>query len=245
MLNLIKMERYQLFRNRIYQISTLAVFVLGFLMADTYLIDSPGNPGSEPKTLTDIWNSMIYDSTFLLILLSCLLAFLLGQEFSCRTIDREITAGHSRSHIFAARLVVLLPAFNLPAFVYPDAGCLRELSRFGLPDGGIFLQTVLRTLVYSLLQNSAFFLLPLLCCFRLRDMAKSVAAAALVTFTLALYLGYGMMLGFPVRFLPTFQIREAVVLSDWFYPEGLMVALIWYAVLIPAAWGAFRRCELK
>ena len=27
--------------------------------------------------------------------------------------------------------------------------------------------------------------------------------------------------------------------------EGLMVALIWYAVLIPAAWGAFRRCELK
>lgn len=30
MLNLIKMERYQLFRNRIYQISTLAVFVLGF-----------------------------------------------------------------------------------------------------------------------------------------------------------------------------------------------------------------------
>ena len=54
-----------------------------------------------------------------------------------------------------------------------------------------------------------------------------------------------MMLGFPVRFLPTFQIREAVVLSDWFYPEGLMVALIWYAVLIPAAWGAFRRCELK
>ncbi|MFR9235091.1 MAG: ABC transporter permease, partial [Eisenbergiella massiliensis] len=103
MLNLIKMERYQLFRNRIYQISTLAVFVLGFLMADTYLIDSPGNPGGEPKTLTDIWNSMIYDSTFLLILLSCLLAFLLGQEFSCRTIDREITAGHSRSHIFAAR----------------------------------------------------------------------------------------------------------------------------------------------
>ena len=50
MLNLIKMERYQLFRNRIYQISTLAVFVLGFLMADTYLIDSPGNPGGEPKT---------------------------------------------------------------------------------------------------------------------------------------------------------------------------------------------------
>lgn len=72
MLNLIKMERYQLFRNRIYQISTLAVFVLGFFMADTYLIDSPGDPGGEPKTLTDIWNSMIYDSTFLLILLSCL-----------------------------------------------------------------------------------------------------------------------------------------------------------------------------
>ena len=33
MLNLIKMERYQLFRNRIYQISTLAGFVLGFLLA--------------------------------------------------------------------------------------------------------------------------------------------------------------------------------------------------------------------
>lgn len=49
MLNLIKMERYQLFRNRIYQISTLAVFVLGFLMADTYLIDSPGNRAASQK----------------------------------------------------------------------------------------------------------------------------------------------------------------------------------------------------
>ena len=146
MLNLIKMERYQLFRNRIYQISTLAVFALGFLMADTYLIDSPGNPGSEPKTLTDIWNSMIYDSTFLLILLSCLLAFLLGQEFSCRTIDREITAVHSCSHIFAATLVVLPPAFNLPAFVYQAAGCPREPYRFGSPAGGLFHQTVLTTL---------------------------------------------------------------------------------------------------
>lgn len=245
MINLIKMEKYQLFRNRIYWISTLVVSVLGFLMADTYLSDSPRAPGGVAATLTDIWNGMVYDSTFLLILLSCLLAFLMGQEFSCRTIDREITAGNARFHIFASKLVVLLPAFNLPAFLYPAAGCLRELSRFGLPDGGIFLQTVLRTMVYSLLQNSAFFLLPLLCCFWLRDMAKSVAAAALITFTLALYLGYGMLLGLPVRFLPTFQIREAIVLSKWLYPEGLAVALIWYAVLIPAAWGAFRKCELK
>ena len=102
MLNLIKMERYKLFRNRIDQLSTLAVFALGFLMADTYLIDFLGNSGSEPITLTYIWNIMIYASTFLLNLLSCLLAFLLFQEFSCWTIVRELPVFFSRSHIFFA-----------------------------------------------------------------------------------------------------------------------------------------------
>ena len=69
MLNLIKMERYQLFRNRIYQISTLAVSFLVFLWRIPILL-IPRESRRRAKTLTDIWNSMIYDSTFLLILLS-------------------------------------------------------------------------------------------------------------------------------------------------------------------------------
>lgn len=31
---------------------------------------------------------------------------------------------------------VYLVAFNLMAFVYPIAGCLREYTRFGLADAG-------------------------------------------------------------------------------------------------------------
>ena len=81
-------------------------------------------------------NGMVYDSTFLLIIISSILALILGQEFSSRTIDLEVNAGHSRKTIFFAKVISYLIAFNIMALVYPVAGCIRESVRFGITEAG-------------------------------------------------------------------------------------------------------------
>ena len=99
MSNLIKMERYQFLHNRLYLTGILGVFLLGFFTAETYVPEVMGPAGGAAESLTDIFNGMVYDSTFLLIFISCILALILGQEFSWRTVSQEVSSGHALSLI--------------------------------------------------------------------------------------------------------------------------------------------------
>ena len=139
MSNLLKMERYQLSHNFLYWCGVVGIFLIGFFTAETYVPEVMGPTGGAATSLADIFNGMVYDSTFLLILMSSILALILGQEFSCRTVDLEITAGHSRKAIFFSKVITYLIAFNVMALVYPIAGCIREFFRFGFIDGGNFI----------------------------------------------------------------------------------------------------------
>lgn len=243
--NLLKMERYQLCRHRLYWYGMAGVFLLGFFTADTYVSDLMGTAQKEAASLSDIFNGMIYDSTFLMIIISGLLAFVLGQEFSNRTVNLEIYAGYSRKSIFISKLFIYLPAFNIMALVYPAAGCLRELPNFGFGQGLDFLKNAVMGGVYSCLFNSAVFLIAVLFCFWLKSAVKAAAAASAVTFVLSLYLGYGLMLKLPVSFLPIYQIREAVCSTAFFLPYGILVGTVWTAALIWVSWRSFVRCDLK
>ena len=196
------MERFHLFHNRTYWLSAFLIFMLGFITADTYVSELFGPEERIASSLGDVFNGMVYDSTFLLIIISCVLALILGQEFSFRTIHQEISAGHSRLMVFISKTTVYLSAFNLLALVYPTAGCIREFSRFGLSDPGSFFYALAKAAFNSFLLNSSVFLIPVLCCFGLKSMTKALSVTALVTFVSSLYLGYGMMLKLPVRFLP-------------------------------------------
>ena len=172
MSNLLKMERYQLFHNVIYRCGAAA-------------------------SLADIFNGMVYDSTFLLIFASGILALILGQEFSCRTIGLEISAGHSRKEVFAGKVISCVTAFDIMAIIYPIAGCIREYPRFGIAEPGLFFYHVLKDVLYSFLLDSAVFLLAVFFCCCLQNAVKSAAVTAGATFVLSLYLGYGMMLHLP------------------------------------------------
>ena len=243
--NLLKMDRYQLLHNRVYWGGIITVFLVGFLTADTYLMETMGPEGAAAASLTDIFNGMVYDSTFLLIFISGILALILGEEFSWRTINQEVCSGHARIHIFSSKIIVYLTAFNLMALVYPIAGCLREYVRFGITDIAAFICNVLKTAGYSFLLNSAMLLIAIFfgCCFR--STSKAVSFTVIVLFALSLYLGYGMKLKFPISFLPIFQIREAVSAQKIVILESLSVAACWWGVLIFLSWRMFRRCELK
>ena len=129
--NLLKMEKYQLSHNIFYWCGLIGIFLIGFFTADTYVPEAMGPMGGAATSLADIFNGMVYDSTFLLIIISSILALILGQEFSSRTIDLEVNAGHSRKTIFFAKVISYLIAFNILALVYPVAGCCsgRQANR--------------------------------------------------------------------------------------------------------------------
>ncbi len=158
MSNLLKMEKYQLSHNIFYWCGMVGIFLIGFLRQKLMSPEVMGTTGGAATSLADIFNGMVYDSTFLLILMSSILALILGQEFSYRTVDLEITAGHSRKSIFFSKVITYLIAFNVMALVYPIAGCIREFFRFGFIDGGNFIYQAAKAVLYSLLfLNSATF----------------------------------------------------------------------------------------
>lgn len=245
MSNLLKMEKYQLSHNFLYWCGMAGIFFIGFFTAETYVPEAMGPTGKAAASLTDIFNGMVYDSTFLLIFMSSILALILGQEFSCRTVNLEITAGHSKKAVFFSKVVTYLTAFNIMALVYPVAGCIKEFSRFGLFDGGNFIYQASKAVLYSILLNSATFFIAIWICFSLRSSAKAIAVTAVATFVLSLYLGYGMMLKLPIAFLPTYQIREAVSSTALFQPLPILIGIIWIIALLLLSWGSFRVCELK
>lgn len=243
--NLLKMNKYQLLRNRIYLGGCMGIFLLGFLTARTYETDVLGANGGIAASLSDIFIGMVYDSTFLHIILSSLLALLLGQEFSGRTISQEVCSGHGRGKIFAGKVISYLLAFNFMLIIYPFAGCLREAFRYGSGGAGTFFYIVIRAVLYSFLLNSAVFLPAFFCCFWFRNTARAIACTAGLTFILSLYLGYGMKLGFPIAFLPAYQIRKAVGTQILFLPSCLLSAAVWIGGMLLLSWRMFRNCDLK
>ena len=100
-------------------------------------------------------------------------------------------------------------------------------------------------ILYSFVLNSAVFLIAVFCCYWFRNSSKAVAFTAGSTFALSLYLGYGMKLGFPVAFLPTFQVREAISSQAFILPGALIIGAAWIIVLIALAWNKFCKCDLK
>lgn len=156
---LLKLEKYQLLHNSIYWCGMIGIFILGFFTADTYVTEIMGSTEEIASSLADIFNGMVYDSTFLLIIMSAILALILGQEFSKRTINLEVSAGHSRKQIFTSKIISYLIAFNLMALVYPVSGCIREFGRFGVADVGMFFYNIIKAIIYSCLLNSAIFLI--------------------------------------------------------------------------------------
>jgi len=152
---LLKLEKYQLLHNSIYWCGMIGIFILGFFTADTYVTEVMGPTEEIVSSLADIFNGMVYDSTFLLIIMSAILALILGQEFSKRTINLEVSAGHSRKQIFTSKIISYLIAFNLMALVYPVSGCIREFGRFGVADVGMFFYNIIKAIIYSSITFSA------------------------------------------------------------------------------------------
>ena len=98
MLALIKMEFYQLVRNRLFYLMAGISIVFGVLMSSGYIGDT--NPFGVPMADgLSVFGGMVYDSTMWLIVIGAMSALMLGQSASDKTLALAVSAGHSLSLI--------------------------------------------------------------------------------------------------------------------------------------------------
>ena len=143
--------------------------------------------------------------------------------------------------------MVYLIAFHLMAFVYPVAGLHpRVFLGFGIARPGDFLGHCVEGifLLCSVEQCSFSYWRSVSACW-FKSMKKAVGITAGTVFALSLYLGYGMMLGLPVAFLPIYQIRVVVSTPQLWQPESILVGVVWAGVFWMMAWKIFKKSDFR
>ena len=249
MLALIKMEFYQLVRNRLFYLMAEISIIFGALMSSGYIGDT--NPFGIPMADgLSVFGGMVYDSTMWLIVIGAMSALMLGQSASDKTLALAVSAGHSRASVYFCKALVFLLAVNIVMFLYPFAGLIVTGAAHGFDKGIItepFAPYLLRVTGMVFLANCAVFSVSILLMAVFQDTAKTTACA-----TLAIILeSFGMIFFLSRRisplWLPPYMARAAVM-----YPLGipriaaiLASTLIVSVLLLGAGYVVFRCREIK
>ena len=246
--NLMQMEWYRLRVNRTCIGCVLLSIMYGLFASKSYIADL-----TIRVDAVGIFKAMVYDSTVWLVIFSAVVALLLGQEFTNRTIHMEIASGHSRMTIFSSKCLAYLAVFNLLMLLGPVVGSVR--MSFLLGWGGSWNNDavyLLREIGYSVLLNSAVFSTCLFFAFLFRDSATTVAVSMIVLFVSAMFTAYAEPMGWYeylpwLRFLPMNQIRLSLdySLTTVQSSEVIISGLAYLLIFIALSFGRFNRCELQ
>lgn len=181
MRKLLKANFSRLWRDKVFLISGVLMFLYGAALPIIHYIDNKNN--STGWT----WNSCVCSYViFAPILLSVSSAFFIGSEYSDGTMRNKLIAGHHRSHIYLANLMVSVVAGILLSIAY-----LVPYTCIGMPLLGTDKTDIWSILLYTGLNaalavafSSVFTFIAMLC----QNKAYTVAGCILLTFVL-LFMG--------------------------------------------------------
>ena len=254
--NLIKAERYKLFHNLVFWALLIGMAVLGYFSGSGYRLTYVAHNYDtiQITSFSGVFNAMVADSLIILVAVSSVLGWFVGREFSLRTVSAEVASGHSRSHIFISKTVVYLIAYNIVMLVYPLAGAIHEISYFGAGDLTNNLLNILRTGLYVLLLQSAFFLITITIAFLLRSGVKTAIVAPIVSFGIMMLFARAAEDNWPavISFLnPIYRLRESTAMGSSLSSNGLILVpaivtgIVWIATCSMIIWKNFAKSDLK
>lgn len=261
-----------LIKHRWFEIRHNPVFWLMFSACCAFALFDIGGGGFSYVTGTPMvagvtrdWKGLFMNSAAdcippLLIIGGTLAAMMLSRQFSGRTVDQEVAAGHGRIEILASECAAGFAVPGVPVLISLFAGCLCWAGRLPMPSAPeaapyfVRVAVLLLLLIFSLSSACIFFVA------LFRDTAKTTAASALfltaVCWTMAALeqplakipgTRYPSAPSLPLLLNPVFQMRH--VLSAALPPAQVLqaagVAVGWSALFLGAACCVFRRCELK
>ena len=247
-------------RDRTLWIVAVALCAFGAAYADPAdLAGMPLVPGMT-LDLQGMFVQKVADTSFAYVLVgAAAAAFMLGRQFSGRTVDLEIASGHSRAEVFAVRCATCLLVPTALTFLALAAGVLRCAGSLPAPqlEALPYLARSVLLLVpafFALVAPAALFVAVF------RDAARSTAATVVFVF-LSLW-----VMAFIMSFAPlvpgtvytndpsAFLLAHPAFLVRWLLRPDLgiaqvaaamLVCLGWMAVFLGTAWAVLRRCDLK
>ncbi|MBR4557011.1 MAG: ABC transporter permease [Clostridiales bacterium] len=254
--NLIKMERYKLFHNIFFWLLAIGMPVLGFFSGSgyrNYYLAHDSTP-IQVESFSGVFNAMVADTLVLLVAVCGLLGWLIGREFSLRTISSEVASGNKRFDIFMSKTIVYLVAFNVIMILYSLMGAISQIGYFGVGDLGNNILNILRTTVYTVIFQSVLYLIVITLAFILRSGVKTAIAGPLVAFGIMIAFCTIMTEDLPVVLNyanPMYRFREITAMGSYFSTSGiinipaLLVAVVWLGACSIIIWKNFAKSDLK
>lgn len=264
MSNLIKHRWFELRHNAIFWMTLIIccafTLIVSSLTGLHYLTDAPMVAGI-PYNFQGFFSAMTADCIFpLLIISGAFTAMMLGQQFSTRTIDQEIAAGHSRASIFASQCVIGFVVPNIAILLAIFIGCLRWSRSIPMPATITAIPYFARAVILLLLLNFSLFSACVLFVVIFRDTAKTITVSALFLLVACWTMPaleqtvpqvpgtlYTTTPSLPLLLHPAFLMRY-VLYSTLTFTQGLWsagVAVGWTILFLGGAYCVFHRCELK
>lgn len=248
MQKLIKKDLYQIKHNKVILFSLLAIVLIGIFSADGYILDLRSSHDA-----VGIFDAMVFDSTFIVILATLITSSLIGVEFRNRTINNDIYLGNPRKEIFISKIIAYLIVYNLLIVIFPVAGCIRMIPKLGFGaniTSGIL--HILKLIFYSILLNSAMYSVCIFIAFLCRDVGKTLTLSAIYILSFSLLMAYGKPAGLfdkvkILNLLPLIEIRYVVyenlaALDKFIIPISAIVLFAFFTLL---ANHMFKKAELK
>lgn len=231
MSNLLKTELYKLFHSWYFW----GIGIFNILLSSILLLDSK-------ERSSNLIMASLYNIPLLYFLIIVFIALFIGSDFSGRTLNTYITAGHKRSSIFRVKLIVsqigciIILIFPLLMHGVISQFCMKEKFIWG--DNGYTI------LLVTLLAMITMCTLPIFLAFIFRDMGRTLAISMVLFFVMIFFMNseYAQTI---IKILPMGQLRLISLQKFYSIDFFLLVDFLWNVILYMVAGNVFLHIDLK
>lgn len=231
MSNLLKTELYKLFHSWYFW----GIGIFNLFLSTILLLDSKGKS-------SNLIMASLYNVPLLYFLIIVFIALFIGSDLGRRTLNTYITAGHKRSCILWAKVIVsqigciIILIFPLLMHGVISQFCMKEKFIWG--DNGYTI------LLVTLLAMITMCTLPIFLAFIFRDMGRTLAIS-MVLFFVMIFLLNSESAQIISRIIPMGQLRLISLQKVYSTNFCLFVDFLWNFILYFIAGSAFLHTDLK
>ena len=231
MSNLLKTELYKLFHSWYFW----GIGIFNLFLSTILLLDSKGKS-------SNLIMASLYNVPLLYFLIIVFIALFIGSDLGRRTLNTYITAGHKRSCILWAKVIVsqigciIILIFPLLMHGVISQFCMKEKFIWG--DNGYTI------LLVTLLAMITMCTLPIFLAFIFRDMGRTLAISMVLFFDMIFFMNseYAQTI---IKILPMGQLRLISLQKFYSIDFFLLVDFLWNVILYMVAGNVFLHTDLK
>lgn len=233
MLNLIKLEFYKLRKQRIFKVLLLAVIAISAFSAFAEIRNSAAD-NLLMSGKTSYANA--FKDIFMIFISGIFAGFYIGSDFSNKTIQSQLSQGHSRLNIVISKAIVFFIGTSIIMLLYPMTACIINTIKFGWgePFTITSILYILRVAVLGILLNIGTTSISVLFGFWCRDIPKTICVCLAFPILFSLLgstLGNAVpIIGKIMNFTTLAQLGNIV--GNSISPAAIMVVLLSSAITV-------------